>query len=66
MSDACDLPINTEGRFYHIDCHPGDVAPYILACANPGRAHLMADFVQERELKGKTREYVVYTGSYKR
>jgi uridine phosphorylase len=65
MSDACDLPINTEGRFYHIDCQPGDVAPYILACANPGRAHLIADFLQERELKGENREYVVYTGSYK-
>lgn len=64
MFDSCDLPINSRGRFYHIDCRPGDVAPYILACANPGRAHVTADFLQERELKGKNREYVVYTGLY--
>jgi len=60
----CDLPISPEGRFYHIDCRPGDVAPYILACANPGRAHLIADFLQQKELKGKNREYVIFTGSY--
>ncbi len=65
MSNACDLPLDSRGRFYHIDCQPGDLAPYILACANPGRAHFMADFLQERELKGKNREYVAYTGSYK-
>lgn len=65
MPHACDLPIDSQGKFYHIDCRPGDVAPYILACANPDRAHAMAEFLQERELKGKNREYVVYTGSYK-
>ncbi len=65
MPDACDLPTSDQGRFYHIDCCPGDVAPYILACANPDRAHLIADFLQERELKGQNREYVVYTGRYK-
>lgn len=40
------------------------MARYILACANPGRAHLIAGFLQEKKLKGKNREYVVYTGSY--
>jgi uridine phosphorylase len=65
MPDACDLPVSDQGRFYHIDCTSGDVAPYILACANPGRAHVIADFLQERELKGKNREYVVYTGLYR-
>jgi uridine phosphorylase len=65
LSHQCDLPINPDGKFYHIECCPGDVAPYILACANPGRAHLIADFLQEKELKGKNREYVVFTGSYK-
>ncbi len=65
MFNACDLPVDREGKFYHIDCCPGDLAPYILACANPERAHVIADFMQERELKGKNREYVVYTGSYK-
>jgi len=64
LPHACDLPLNSQGRFYHIDCQPGDLAPYILACANPGRAHVMADFLQEKELKGKNREYVVYTGTY--
>jgi uridine phosphorylase len=65
LSHQCESPVNPDGKFYHIDCNPGDVAPYILACANPGRAHLMADFLEEKELKGRNREYVVFTGSYK-
>jgi hypothetical protein len=31
---SCDLPIDSQGKFYHIDCRPGDVAPCILKCAN--------------------------------
>lgn len=65
MTRECDLPVTDEGRFYHIGCRRGDLAPYILACANPGRAHTMADFLEQKELKGSNREYVVYTGSYK-
>jgi uridine phosphorylase len=65
LPTACDLPTNSHGKFYHIDCRSGDVAPYILACANPGRARLVANFLKERQLKGKNREYVVYTGMYK-
>lgn len=65
LSHECDLPVDSEGKFYHIDCRPGDLAFYILACANPQRAHVIADFMQQRELKGENREYVVYTGSYK-
>ena len=65
MLYECDFPVDSQGRFYHIDCGPGDIAPYILTCANPDRAHTIADFLQERELKGKNREYVIYTGSYK-
>jgi uridine phosphorylase len=57
--------VDDRGGFYHIDCRPGDLAPYVLACANPGRAHFMAGFLQDSELKGQHREYVVYTGSYR-
>ena len=65
VPDAIDLPKNSHGRFYHIDCRPGDLAPYILACASPGRAHAIADLLDEKEIKGRNREYVVYTGVYK-
>ncbi len=53
-----------EGRCYHIDCKPGDLARYILTCAAPERAHRMAAFLHERELRGGNREFVVYTGEH--
>lgn len=66
MSHECNLPTDSQGKFYHIDCAQGDIAPYILACANPERSHVMAEFLDSRELKGKNREYVVYTGFYRK
>ncbi len=66
MSHECNLPMDGEGKLYHIDCATGDIAPYILACANPERSHVMAEFLDSRELKGKNREYVVYTGFYRK
>lgn len=65
MSDAIDLPTTDDGKFYHIDCRHGDIARYVLACANPARAHAIAEHLEDKELKGANREYVVYTGMYK-
>jgi len=59
-----DLPTNERGKFYHIDCGPGDIAPYILTCADPGRAEKIARFFHESERRGRNREYVVYTGTF--
>jgi uridine phosphorylase len=42
-----DLPTNERGKFYHIDCGPGDIAPYILTCADPGRAEKIARFFHD-------------------
>ena len=33
-----DLPKNRQGRYYHLNCGPGDLAPYILTCGDPDRA----------------------------
>ncbi|MBM3299000.1 MAG: nucleoside phosphorylase [Deltaproteobacteria bacterium] len=65
MVGVCDLPTDGEGRLYHIACGPGDIAPYVLACANPGRAGVVAQFLEAPQLKGIHREYVVYTGTYR-
>ena len=64
MINLCDLPVDSEGKFYHIACGPGDIAPYVIACADPERAHIIANFLQDRQLKGANREFVVYTGFF--
>jgi uridine phosphorylase len=65
MASENALPRNAKGRFYHIDCGPGDLAPYILTCGDPGRARRIARFFDRVEVTRKNREFVTYTGIYK-
>ncbi len=63
--EATILPRNARGRFYHIDCGPGDLAPYILTCGDPARARRIARRFDQIELKRTNREFLTYTGFYK-
>lgn len=49
---------------YHIQCRPGDVAPYVLLPGDPGRVEVVASFWDEAEKVAHNREYVTYTGVY--
>lgn len=60
-----ELPINENGRHYHIDCGRGDIAPYILTCGDPARARRIAGFFEKIEVRHSNREFVTVTGSYK-
>lgn len=53
-----------EQRQYHIGCRPGDVAPYILLCGDPARAHRAAEHFTGAREPIMNREYVTVTGEY--
>ncbi len=65
MDIASPIPKNAKGRYYHIDCLPGELAPYILTCGDPDRAKQIARFFACVEMRRKNREFLTYTGSYK-
>jgi uridine phosphorylase len=65
MLPSSELPGNEKGRLYHIDCGPGDLAPYILTCGDPVRAGKIARFFDQTKVRRKHREFVTYTGLYK-
>ncbi len=48
MNRDVTLPRNAQGRFYHLDCGPGDLAPYIFTCGDPARAQGLAKFFDVR------------------
>jgi len=60
-----DLPTNDRGRLYHLDCGPGDLAPYILTCGDPGRVRRLARRLDRVDRRRHYREYLTYTGSYR-
>jgi uridine phosphorylase len=54
---AADLPIDADGRIYHLQLKPGQIAPDILLVGDPGRAgfigsHLLRDIEVAQEHRG--------------
>jgi uridine phosphorylase len=62
---SAEVVATKEGRQYHIGCAPGDVAPNILLCGDPARAHRVAAYFDERGEPILSREYVTITGRYR-
>lgn len=65
MIVAATVPKNSKGRYYHIDCGPGDLAPYILTTGDPGRARRIARHFHRVTLRRHNREFLTITGFYK-
>ena len=65
MDIGSPLPKNARGRFYHIDCAPGELAPYILTCGDASRVRRIARRLTRVDLKRHNREFLTYTGAYK-
>ena len=60
------LPLNEQGRYYHLDCGPGDLAPYVLTCGDPGRARRLARLLDRLTVRRRYREFLTFTGEYHR
>ena len=59
------IPKNARGRFYHLDCAPGELAPYILTCGDPDRAQRIARRLTRVDMRRNNREFLTYTGIYR-
>jgi uridine phosphorylase len=62
---ASEAVKTSEGRLYHIDVGPGELAPYILMCVDQVRAKRVAGLFDEVTLERTRREILTCTGSYR-
>ena len=62
---SADIPQTKEGLQYHIQCKPGDVAPYVLLPGDPERVERISKYWDEKRFVARHREYVTHTGKYK-
>jgi uridine phosphorylase len=61
---ASDLPIDEDGRIYHLQVRPGQIAPDILLVGDPGRAEMIGStFLRDLELEHEHRGLVTVTGT---
>jgi uridine phosphorylase len=62
--NAADAPIDDEGRIYHLQVKPGQIAPDILLVGDPGRAEFIGSkFLRDLEFEHENRGLVTTTGT---
>ncbi len=50
----------------HIRCRKGDIAPYVIIPGDPGRVKRIVQRMDKAQMMAQNREYIVYTGTYKK
>lgn len=61
---ASDLPVDDEGRIYHIQAKPGQIAPDILLVGDPKRAELIGhQFLTDVAFESEHRGLITVTGT---
>lgn len=64
MIPASELLITPEGRIYHLNLMPGQIAEDVILVGDPGRVDMIAEYLSEIEFREVNREFVTITGKY--
>lgn len=58
-----ELPVTEDGRVYHLNLHPDELADNIILVGDPGRVDLIARFFDHIEFREHNRELKTITGT---
>ena len=60
-----ELIINDDGSAFHIHLKPEELADKVILVGDPGRVDMVGEFLEEKEFRHASREFVPITGKYK-
>ena len=60
-----ELIINGDGSVFHLHLRPEELADNVILVGDPGRVDMIAEYLDEREFRHQSREFVSVTGMYK-
>ena len=61
---AADLPVDDQGRIYHLEVKPGEIAPDVIIVGDPGRSeYIGTHFFTDIEFQHEHRGLVTITGT---
>ncbi len=60
-----ELIINGDGSAFHIHLRPEELADRVIVFGDPGRVDMAAEFLEEKEFRHESREFVGITGKYR-
>lgn len=59
---ASELILHSDGKIYHINCGPGEIADTIITVGDPERVERVSKYFDKIEFKSVYREFVTHTG----
>ena len=59
-----ELIINDDGSVFHIHLRPEELADNVILVGDPGRVDMVAEYLEDRECRHSSREFVSVTGRY--
>ncbi len=62
---SSELILTPEGKIYHLDLAPSQLAPIIITVGDPGRVAEVSKYFDTIETKAEHREFKTHTGTYK-
>lgn len=63
--NAAELPIDADGRVYHLKLKPEELAKYIITVGDPERVEWVSAHFDSIEHRVQHREFITHTGSYR-
>lgn len=63
--EESELILNNEGKIYHLDISPSQLAPTVIIVGDPGRVDMVSKYFDSIEHKAQHREFKTHTGTYK-
>lgn len=62
---ASELILTPEGKIYHLNLSPSELAQTIITVGDPGRVSNVSKYFDTIEVKTEHREFITHTGTYK-
>ncbi|WP_313113478.1 nucleoside phosphorylase [Aequorivita sediminis] len=62
---SSELILTPEGKIYHLNLAPTELAPTVITVGDPGRVEMVSKYFDSIEVKAEHREFKTHTGTYK-
>ncbi len=60
-----ELIINDDGSVFHLHMRPEELADNVILVGDPGRVDMIGEYLQDKEFRHESREFVSITGKYR-
>ncbi|MBB6680440.1 nucleoside phosphorylase [Aequorivita sp. 609] len=62
---SSELILTPEGKIYHLNLAPSELAPTVITVGDPGRVEMVSKYFDSIEVKAEHREFKTHTGNFK-